>query len=60
MVEPDRPQMTVYTAHALDMLSNKPADTRPEYVTLIALPQQQLLRQSTSMLRYTYIASLHS
>ena len=33
-------------------------NTRSEYVTLIAFPQQQGLRERASVLRYTYIATL--
>ena len=33
-------------------------NTHSEYVILIALPLQQLLNESISMLRYTYIACL--
>jgi hypothetical protein len=36
----------------------KATDKRSEYVTLIAFPWQQLLGESASMLRYTYIAFL--
>jgi len=31
-------------------------NTHPEYVTLVAFPQQQWLHERTSQLRYTYIA----
>jgi hypothetical protein len=36
----------------------KVMDTRPEYVILIAFPQQQWYRERASMLRYTYTACL--
>jgi hypothetical protein len=36
----------------------KATDTHSEYVTLIAFPGQQWLQEHTSMLHYTYIASL--
>jgi hypothetical protein len=36
----------------------KATNTHSEYVTLIAFPRQQLLRERASMLRYTYTASL--
>jgi hypothetical protein len=36
----------------------KATDTHSEYVTLIAFPRQQWLRERASMLRYTYIAHL--
>jgi hypothetical protein len=35
----------------------KATDTHSEYVMLIAFPRQQLLRERSSFLRYTYIAS---
>jgi len=40
------------------MLHNKDTDTHSEYVTLIAFPLQQWLRERASMLRYTHIARL--
>ena len=36
----------------------KATDTHPEYVILIALPQQKWLHERASILRYTYIACL--
>jgi hypothetical protein len=36
----------------------KATNTQSEYVILIAFPQQQWLRERTSMLGYTYIACL--
>jgi len=36
----------------------KATDTHSEYVTLIAFPRQQWLRERASMLRYTYFACL--
>jgi hypothetical protein len=36
----------------------KATNTHSGYVILIALPLQQWLRESVSMLRYTYIACL--
>ena len=36
----------------------KATDTRSEHVILIAVPQQQFLRERASMYRYTYIVSL--
>jgi hypothetical protein len=36
----------------------KATDTHTKYVILIAFPRQQWLHESTSMLRYAYIASL--
>ena len=37
---------------------SKATDTHSEYELLIAFPQQQWLRECTSVLRFTYIASL--
>jgi len=36
----------------------KATDTHSEYITLIAFPQQQWLRDSTSILGYTYTVCL--
>jgi hypothetical protein len=36
----------------------KATDTHSQYIMLIAFPRQQWLRESTPMLRYTYIACL--
>jgi hypothetical protein len=36
----------------------KATDTHSEYVTLIAFPLKQWLRERASLLRYTYIACL--
>ena len=36
----------------------KATDTHSEYVILIAFPQQQLLQERASVLRYTYTARL--
>ena len=36
----------------------KATNTQSEYVTFIAFPQHQWLRERTSMLRYTYISCL--
>ena len=44
------------TVHALRMLDNQGPDTHSEYITVIALPRQQWLHESASMLRYTCIA----
>jgi hypothetical protein len=37
------------------MQNNKAEDTQPEYVTLIALPQQKLLLERASVLRYIHM-----
>ena len=44
--------------HARCILSNKAIDTHSEYVILVAFPQQQLLCEGPSVLRYTYNASI--
>jgi hypothetical protein len=57
MIESDRPQMTIqYGACWI----TKATDTHSEYVRVIVtdFPRQQWLRESASMLRYTYIAYL--
>ena len=43
MIEPDKPQVTIWIAKATDAHS--------EYELLIALPRQQWLRERHSMLR---------
>jgi hypothetical protein len=45
-------------AHAHCMLDNKCTDTHSKYVTLIALPRQQWLRERVEMLRYTTVPIL--
>jgi len=57
IVEPDIPVVTEWRMRIAWCIT-KATDTHPEYVTLIAFPQQQRLHESASMLRYTYIASL--
>jgi len=37
---------------------NKATDKHSEYVIFIAFPQQKLLKESSSVLHYTYIACL--
>jgi hypothetical protein len=50
-----RPQMTIwYTRFACHI--TKATNTHSEYLILIAFPLQQWLQESTSVLRYTYIA----
>jgi len=61
MLEPDRPQMTIqYDAcvlHVRWLRSHTHTHTHlEEYEILIAFPLQQWLRESASLLRYTYIA----
>jgi len=57
MVELDRPQMIIRHMRAARWIP-KATNTHSEYVTLIALPMQQWLRERTSVLFYTYIARL--
>ena len=45
---------------ATDAHARTHTHTLSEYVMLIALPRQQLLRERASVLCYTYIASLFS
>jgi len=54
MVQPDSPQMTIWRIH---IACWKPKSTNPhsEYVIPTAFPQQQSLKERTSMLRYTYV-----
>ena len=71
MVEPDRPQMTIWRrvacwmskatraqAHTSASKFPPPPYTHTEYVILNAFPPQQLFRERASMLRYAYIACL--
>jgi hypothetical protein len=58
MVEPDRPQMTIIWRMGVACWITKTTDTYSEYVILIAFPRQQLLRERSSVLRYTYIACI--
>ena len=55
MVEPDRPQMTIQHMRIACWIP-KAIDIHSEYVSLIAFPLQQWLRELSSGLRYTYIS----
>ena len=55
--EPGRSQMTVWRLR-FPCWVTKATDTHSEYVVRIASPQQQWLRERTSVLRYTYVACL--
>jgi hypothetical protein len=57
IVEPDRPQITTWLMHIASWIPEA-ANTHPEYVILIAFPQQQWLHERVSMLRYTDSACL--
>jgi len=57
MVEPDRPQMTIWCMRIACWII-KSKNTHSEYVLLIAFPLQQWLHKRDSMLRYTYLASV--
>jgi hypothetical protein len=57
MVQPDRPQMTIWRMRILCWMT-KVIDTQSEYVIFTAFLLQQRLRESTSMLLYNYIACL--
>jgi hypothetical protein len=59
VVEPERPQMTIWRMHFACWIT-KATDTRSEYVTFIAFPWQQWFCERASVLRYTYVASLGS
>jgi len=56
MVESDRSQMTIWHMRITCWMA-KTTNTHSEYVTLIAFLQQQWLRKSSSMLRYTLAVS---
>jgi hypothetical protein len=55
MVEPDRLQMRIRRMRVACWI-NEAKDTHSEYVTIIAFPRRQWLRECTSMLHYTYVA----
>ena len=56
-VTSDRPQMIIWRMRIACWIP-KSINTQSEYVTLIARPLQQWLRQRPSILRHTYIACL--
>ena len=53
MVEPDRPQMTVWRTCIVCWITET-ADTHLECVIIIAFPRREWLRERALMLRYTY------
>jgi len=55
IVEPGRPQMITWRMR-IACWKPKATNTHSKYVTLIALPLQQLSYERASMLRYTHIA----
>jgi hypothetical protein len=59
LADPERPQMTVWLIRVASWIP-KTTNTHSEYVILTALPLQNILHRRSSVLRYTYIASLLS
>jgi hypothetical protein len=57
MVEPDRPQMTIWCMPIACWMTEA-TNTHSEYITLTAFPLQQWLHEHFSMLRCTYLACL--
>jgi len=57
MVEPDRPQMTIWCMRIACWIP-KATNTYSECVILIAFPQQKWLQEGASNLSYMYIACL--
>ena len=57
IVERERSQMTIWRMR-IARLFPKAINTHSEYVILIAVPLQQWLHESSSMVRYTYISRL--
>jgi len=55
IVEPPWPQITIWP---MRIAHSRLTDARSECVILISFPRQQWLRGRSSILRYTYIASL--
>jgi len=58
IVEPDRPQMTIWRMCIACYILNNYKYTHSEYVTPILFPLQQWLHERPSILCYTYIACL--
>jgi len=52
VVERNRPQTTIWRMRIACWIP-KPTNTHSQYVILIASPQQQMLHESATMLRYT-------
>jgi hypothetical protein len=59
IVDPDRPQTTVWLIWVACWIP-KARNTHSEHVIINALPLQQRLHKSASLLRYTYLACLIS
>ena len=57
MREPDGPQMTIWRMRIARWIP-KTTNTSSEYVMLNAFPLQQWLREGSSVLRYSNMASL--
>ena len=57
IVQPDRPQMTVWCMHTACWIP-KATNTHSQYVILIACPQQQWLYKGASKSRYMFAACL--
>ena len=57
VVEPGRPHMTIYCMRIACWIS-KSTNTHSDYVIHIAFPLQAWLREHSTMLHFTYIASL--
>ena len=57
MLETERQRMTTWRMRFECWIPNA-TDRHSEYVILIAFPLKQWLNESTSLVRYTYIASI--
>ena len=57
IIEPDRLQMTIWRTRIACWIL-KATCTHSEYAMFTAFPPQQWLHERTSVLRYTYIASI--
>jgi len=57
IVEPDRPQMTIWSM-TIACWIQKAINTHSEHVILTAFPRQEWLHERASRLRYTYSESL--
>jgi len=57
ILEPDTSEVTIWRMRVACWISNT-IDTHSEYVILIAFPLQQWLRESATLLNYSYLACL--
>jgi len=56
IVEPSKPQMTIWRMRIACWIPNATKNTHKQYVILVVFPLQKWKHKRASMLRYTYIA----